>query len=272
MGLVYFTMLHFSFNSSTLKLFKFVIFITIIILIPLGLTGCFFRGADTVIPTFSTNRLTLIEKRVLSLEQANNYEFRDLDIGLEAFDNRDGNITKRIEAQPLGLELIDEGFYYYIRFSVEDRSSNYNYIDIPFIVYESKSITGNEFFDYLDVSYEYFLPDWDQYIEQFSTVKMEQSVIPNDDHYCIYIENADLESQYLIESNLRHTNGTNMTKENEFSSVIKLTDTLVTLNGKYIDSSTFYLYDTFRGYDASITTNIFGTADIYSYYTESPFC
>lgn len=264
-------MFHSFFETKGLNLRKFASCL-IMISVSLVASACVPRNLDTIIPTFSTDRLVELEDRILTLEEANNYRFNDTNISLEAFDNRDGDITSRINAEPLGLELWDVGYYYFIRFSVEDRSGNYNYIDIPFIVLQPIDINGSNFYDYFDFSYEYDLHDWNQSNEYFTVVSMEQSLTLSKDQYCIYLVTSDLETEIVITSELRHTNGSNLSREDVFSSYINVSDELFHTNKVYIDSSMINLLDTFSDYDASIITTVYGTASIVMFYTETPVC
>lgn len=264
-------MLHSFFKTKGLNPKKFASFL-IMVSISLIASSCVPRNQDTIIPTFSTDRLVELEDRLLSLEEANNYRFNDTNISLEAFDNRDGDITNRIKAEPLGLELREIGYYYYIRFSVEDRSGNYNYIDIPFIVLQPIDVNESNFYDYFDFSYEYNLPDWNQSKGYFTVVSMEQSLTLNEDQYCIYLVTSDLETEIVITSELRHTNGSILSREDVFSSHINVSEELFNTNKFYIDSSMINLLDTFSDYDASIITTVYGTASIIIFYTETPVC
>jgi hypothetical protein len=132
--------------------------ILLMFLLVLSLSACsvvsiFF--IDEEAPVINTTRMRDLSNRAIDINYLDSFDFSVNNVGITASDNRDGNVTRNIQYEYLGLENRRTGFYLYIRYYVTDRAGNSTSVDVPFVVYDRITINSSNFNDYFTFRKEY---------------------------------------------------------------------------------------------------------------------
>jgi hypothetical protein len=132
--------------------------VLLMFLLVLSLSACsvvsiFFIDEEP--PVINTSRMIDLSNRAIDINYIESVDLSANKIGITASDNRDGNVTRNIQYDYLGLENRRTGFYLYVRYYVTDRAGNYTSVDVPFVVYDRITINSSNFNDYFTFRKEY---------------------------------------------------------------------------------------------------------------------
>lgn len=135
--------------------------IIILIIFIFFTTGCSSQSIldfiipDQEVPVISTSNLKNINQRMINFNNLSNTNISATTIGLRAIDNRDGDISHLIQYEPMGFYEGIEGYYFYVRYRVSDKAGNFNFLDIPYIVFEDVQINTNNYSEFLNFTVQY---------------------------------------------------------------------------------------------------------------------
>lgn len=110
---------------------------------------------DIITPEFDTSNLLSRNNRLLELEFIESINLSASIIGLQAVDDKDGNVSNKITYERVGFKQTTIGYYYFVRYDIEDSSGNSNSLEIPFSVIKNVQIDSSNFADYFELLFIY---------------------------------------------------------------------------------------------------------------------
>ena len=125
------------------------------------LTGCsednifvdpfFSLSKDEEPPLLNYSNLVDIEYRTFNINEIEKYDFSPYKIGISSFDNRDGDLTSKIEIRKHEIGPFNGSNFYVVSYTSYDQAGNSDTIWVPFRVYEEVIIDESNFDQFFEL-------------------------------------------------------------------------------------------------------------------------